>query len=64
MCSKRKKLSLEREVLLKIWTSFCGLIEKLISGNFRCGVHTEIFGVCKVKNRKKFQSGSAKGSWT
>ena len=31
---------------------------------FRHGVHTEIYGVFKVKNRKKFQSGSAKCNWT
>ena len=31
---------------------------------FRYGVHTEIYGVFKVKNRKKFQSGSAKCHWT
>ena len=31
---------------------------------FHRGVHTEIYGVFKVKNRKKFQSGSAKCNWT
>ena len=33
-------------------------------GKFRRGVHTEIYGVFKVKNRKTFQSGSAKCHWT
>ena len=31
---------------------------------FRHGVHTEIYSVFKVKNQKKFQSGSAKCNWT
>ena len=34
MCSKCKKLSLEREVLHEIWTNFPEDIEKRISENF------------------------------
>ena len=63
MCSKceklAEKLSLEREVLYKIWTVFRGDIEKPFNiRKVRRGVHTEIYGVFK------FQSGSVKCNWT
>ena len=53
-CSKCKKLSLEREALHEIRTIFRGDIDKWISGNFAVG------SILKVKNRKRFPSGSAK----
>ena len=34
MCSKCKKLTLQREVLHEVWTIFSRDIEKCVSGNF------------------------------
>ena len=54
MCSKWMKLSLEREVLHEVWTIFRGDIAKRTALNVSLGVHIEMYGVFKVKNRKKY----------
>ena len=48
----------------RVCMKFGRLFAEILKSKFRCGVHTEIYGVFKVKNRKKFQSGSAKCHWT
>ena len=48
------KLSLEQEVLHEVLTIFRGDNAKRTSLNFSFGFHTEMYGVFKVKNRKKF----------
>ena len=53
-CSKWMKLSLEQEVLHEVLTIFRGDIAKRTSLYFSLGVHTEMYGVFKVKNPKKF----------
>ena len=53
-CSKWMKLSLEQEVLHEVLTIFRGDIAKRTSLYFSLGVHTEMYGVFEVKNRKKF----------
>ena len=57
------KLSLEQEVLHEVWTIFRRDIAKRTSGNFSRGVHTEMYGVFEVKNRKKNYSASVKCNW-
>ena len=43
---------------------FFAEIVKMNIRKFRRVVLTEIYGVIKVKNRKKFQSGSLECNWT
>ena len=54
MCSKRKKLSLEREVLLKIWAIFRGDIEKRIAGNFAVESILKFLVFLKLKTERNF----------
>ena len=54
MFSKRKKLSLEREVLLKIWVIFRGDTEKRISGNFAVESILKFLVFLKLKTERNF----------
>ena len=55
---------LNERFLPEIWTIFPGDIEKRISEHFTVEVHTEIYGVFKIKKPRTFLSGSAKCNWT
>ena len=54
MCSKCKKLSLEREVLHEIWTIFRGDIEKQKSGNFAVESIVKFTVFSKLKTERNF----------
>ena len=63
-CAQNARNYLSNEWLCMKFGLFLAEILKSEYQEIRRGVHTEIYGVSKVKNQKKFQSGSAKCNWT
>ena len=53
-CLKRKKLSLERDVLHEIWTIFSRASEKWVSGNFAVESILKFTAFSKLKTKRNF----------